>query len=124
MKAGSTGPLNLQLKILMRVLRSVTLLLTGSAVLVMFVAIPAGWLDKWHLLPGWSGFVVVVALFPIIAAWGYAGFYFLLIVSCCELALVLLRPSARKARIEAIGAVCVCAITCLYFYLSVRFNFN
>ena len=105
-------------------LSSVALLITASAALIIFVAIPIGWLDKQHLLPGSIAFAIVVALFPLIAAWGRIGLYFVFVVTACELALVLLKPGVRRARIEAIVAVGVCTFAYLYLYLSIRFHFH
>jgi hypothetical protein len=109
---------------LTRLFSSVALVITASAALIIFVAIPVGWLDRQHLLPGGSAFAIVIALFPIIAAWGRAGLYFVLVVTACELTLVVLKPGVRRARIEAIVAVGVCTLAYLYIYLSVRFNFH
>ncbi|HKM49220.1 MAG TPA: hypothetical protein VJX69_16640 [Terriglobales bacterium] len=107
----------------MRILGSVALLLTGSAVLVLF-AVPVGWLDRQHLLPGTIGMLLVVLLAPVIIAWYHAGFYFLLTVTGCELALVSLKPEVKRARVEAMAAVGVCALAFLYLYLAARFNFH
>jgi len=115
---------NFPTRALTRVLEIVALLLAASASLVMFVALPLRLLDKGHLLPGWVGFVALVLMFPIVAAWDNAGLYFLLITVSCELVLVLLKPSVRRARIQAIAAISICALTYLFLYLSVRFNFN
>ena len=107
-----------------RILGSVALVLTGSAVLVLF-AVPVSWLDRQHLLPGMSGTLLVVLLAPVIIAWYHAGFYFVLIVTGCEMTLVSLKPDVRKARVvEAMAAVGVCALAFLYLYLSGRFNFR
>ena len=106
----------------MRVLGSVALVLTGSAILVLF-ALPFRWLDRQHLLPGMSGMLFVL-LAPVIIAWYHAGFYFVLIVTLCELTLVCLKPEVRRARVKAMAAVGVCALAFLYLYLSTRFNFH
>jgi hypothetical protein len=106
-----------------RVLGSIALVLTGSAVLVLLAA-PVSWLDRQHLLPGGSGMLVVVLLAPVIIAWYHAGFYFLVLVTGCELTLLSLRPEVRKTRIEAMAAVGVCALAYVFLHLSMRFNFH
>lgn len=110
-------------RITVRILGSVALVLTGSAVLVLLAA-PVSWLDRQHLLPGMSGALVVVLLAPVIIAWYHAGFYFLAIVTGCELILMSLRPKDRRTKIEAMAAVSVCALAYLFLYLSTRFNFH
>ena len=110
-------------RLTMRILGSVALVLTGSAVLVLF-ALPVRWLDRQHLLPGTIGMLFVVLLAPVIIAWYHAGFYFVLIVTGCELALVSLKPEVQRARLEAVAAVGVCVLAFLYLYLSKRFNFH
>jgi hypothetical protein len=108
----------------MRILSSITLLLTGSAVLVLS-ALPIHWLDRQHLLPGQSGMLFVVLLAPPIIAWDHAGFPLLLIVTGCELTLLSLEPQVRKARIEAMAVVGVCALAFIYISLSKHhFNFR
>jgi len=110
-------------RITMRILGSVVLVLTGSAVLVLFL-LPVSWLDRQHLLPGTIGMLFLVLLAPVIIAWYHAGFYFLLIVTGCELTLVSLKPEVKRARVEAMAAVGVCALAFLILYLSLRFNFH
>ena len=124
MKDWNSVPENFPIRALTRVLETVALLFAASASLVMFVALPLVLLDKWHLLPGRVGFVALVLMLPIVAAWENAGFYFLLITVSCELVLVLLRPSVRKARIQAVAVLSICALTYFFLYLSIRFNFN
>jgi len=106
-----------------RIFGSVALVLTGSAVLVL-LALPVGWLDRQHLLPGMSGALFVALLAPAIIAWYHAGFCLLVIVTGCELTLVSLKPEVRRTRIEAMAAVGVCALAYLFLYLSIRFNFH
>jgi hypothetical protein len=107
----------------MRICSSVALVVTGSAVLVLS-ALPVSWLDRHHLLPGMSGALFVALLAPAIIAWDHAGFYFLVIVTGCELTLVSCKPKVRRTRIEAMAAVGVCALAYLFLYLSIRFNFH
>jgi len=109
------------LRILTRVLKSLSSLLTGSAVLVL-CAIPVSWLDRWHLLP--AGMLFALLLFPFIIAWLHAGIFFVLIVAGCEAALHLLKPKVGRARMGATVAVGICVLAQLYIYLSKRFNLH
>jgi len=110
-------------RIMMRILSSTALVLTSSAVLVLS-ALPISWLDRQHLLPGQSGMLFALLLAPAIIAWDHAGFPLLLFVTVCELTLVLWKPEVRRARIEAMAAVGVCALAFTYIYLAKRFNFH
>ncbi len=110
-------------RITMRILRSVALLLSGSAVLVLLAA-PVSWSDRHHLLPGSIVMILVIPLAPVIIAWYHAGSYFLFIVLGCELMLLSLKAEFRRAMVEAITAVGVCALALLFLYLSIRFNFH
>jgi len=110
-------------RITLRILGLTAAVLTGSAVLVL-LAVPISWLDRQHLLPGMSGLFFLVLLAPVIIAWNHVGFYFLLVVTGCELTCVSLKPGVRRARIEAVAAVGVCAVAYLFLYLSGRYNFH
>jgi hypothetical protein len=67
--------------IIVRLLDSIALLVTASAGVIVFVAIPFDLLDSGHLLPNWSVFTVLLfTLAPNIIAWGHAGIYIALIV--------------------------------------------
>jgi hypothetical protein len=69
-------------RLLARVLGLVALILTASAGIVVFIAIPIDLAEKVHALPHWSIFLVLVfAIAPIIVAWSHAGIYILLIVT-------------------------------------------
>ncbi len=106
-----------------RILGSVAMVLTASAVLVLS-AVPFGWLSRQHLLPDAIATLFLVLLAPIIIVWNHVKFYFLLIVTGCELALAFLQPGVRKARVEALAAVGICAAAYLFLYLSGRYNFH
>src|SRR5258708_37989589 len=112
------------MKPLARILRTVALGLAATAALVIFVAVPAEWLDRWHVLSGWIAVLIIVVVSPFIIAWGRIGIYLLVIVVLCEVTLVYLKPRVRRAWIEAMAAVGVCALTYLYFYIAFRFNFH
>ena len=109
---------------LTRILRAIALLLAATAALVIFVAIPAEWLDRWHVLTGYTGLAIVMLLSPLIISWGRAGSYLLLVALGCEVTLVLLKPGVRKARLEAMVVGAVCVLTYLYLYSALRFNFH
>jgi D-alanyl-lipoteichoic acid acyltransferase DltB (MBOAT superfamily) len=116
-----TVPQGVPARILIRVLRSVALLLSASAAIVLFIGIPYELLER--RLPNWDIFNLIFLLFPIVIAWQHAGLYMLLCVTICGLALVLLNPGVRRARIEAIGMVGICAVLYIFMYLSMRFRF-
>jgi hypothetical protein len=103
----------------------VALLITASAGILVFVAVPIDLADRVHVLPHWSIFVVLVfAIAPIIVAWGHAGIYMVLIVTASELALLILKPDSKRARTEAALATSVCIVAYLCVYLANRFNFH
>jgi hypothetical protein len=112
-------------RLLARLLGLVALILTASAGIVVFIAIPIDLAERVHALPHWSIFLVLVfAIAPIIVAWSHAGIYILLIVTASELALLILKPGIRRAKIEAALATGLCTVAYLFVYLANHFNFH
>lgn len=112
-------------RLITRFLGLIALLLTASAGIVVFVAIPVDLADRMHILAHWSIFLVLVfAIAPIIVAWNHAGIYIVLIVTASELALLNLKPGVRRVQIEAALATGLCTAAYLCVYLANRFNFH
>ena len=106
-----------------RFLNLITRVLAALAFLVL-CALPLGWLDRHHVLPGQVDMLLFVFLAPAIIVWMRVGSALLVVVAVCELTLLSLKPQVRRARIEAMAAVGVCALAVIYIYLAKRFNFH
>jgi len=110
--------------ILARFVHSVTLLLAGSAALIVFVVMPYVLLEHWHMLPDWQGLQLIYLMFPIVIAWDYAGFVFLVIVAASELLLVDFKSAARRPKIEAAVKISVCLLAYLLLTIGNQLNFH
>lgn len=108
-----------------RLLRTIVLVITASAVIVYFIALPFDYADQARLLPNWSIFnVLLIVLIPIIVARTRAGIYFLGLVALCEVLRIVLNPTLSKIKTEAAIAVGLCVLSCLWFYLARHFHFH
>src|SRR5579864_7154538 len=102
--------MNTSEKILVRLLGSVSLLLSASAAIVLLVVMPFVLLEHWHSLPNWQGLMLIYLLFPVVIAWNHAGTAFVLIVAVCELTRFRFNPAVPRMRIEAVVKVSVCCV--------------
>ena len=119
------APQDVLRRLLARLLGLVALLLSVSAGIVVFIAIPVDLAGRVHVLPHWSIFLVLVfAIAPIIIALSHAGIYIVLIVTASELGLLILNPGIRRAKIEAGLATGLCTVAYLCVHLANHFNFH
>jgi hypothetical protein len=112
------------LRVFLWLLQSAGALITASAVVIVFVAVPYAFLERRHMLPHWDIFWLFFIFVPFVAAWEHAGPYLLVTVTACEIALSLLRPGSKKARIVAVGCTAVCLAAYLWIFTAKRFNFH
>ncbi len=110
--------------IILRIFDAVSVVITASAAVLLFIATPYSLLDRWHLLPNWGIFWIFFVFVPFIVVWDRAGFYLLLVVIVCQSLLVLLRPRSQKTQIIAVGSVVLCALTYVWIYVAHRFNIH
>ena len=116
--------MNASEQILVRLLSSVSLLLSASAGIILLVVMPFVFLEHWHLLPNWQGLMLIYLLFPVVIAWNHAGIAFVLIVVGCELILFRFDHAARRAKLEAMIKVSVCVLALLFLTVGNRLNFH
>jgi len=109
---------------LVRLLGSVSLLLSASAAIILLVVMPFVFLEHWRLLPDWQGFMLIYLLFPVVIAWNHAGIAFVSIVVVCELILFRFDHAARRRRLEAVAKVSVCVLALLFLAVGNRLNFH
>ena len=105
-------------------LHGISLLITASAAVILFIAVPFDLLDNWHMLPSSTPWGVVFLFFPLVYVWGHAGLYLLVAVTACESTILFLKPVTTLAKITAAVPILVCLLTYLLLYLSVRFNIH
>jgi len=108
----------------LRILDAVAVVITASAVIVLFIALPYAALDRWQLLPHWDIFGLFFLFFPFIVAWDRVGIYLLLTVIGCEATVVVLRPAVRRTKLSPAASVAVCVLTYLWVYVAHRFNIH
>lgn len=112
------------LRLLSRLLDSVGLLITASAIVIVFVAAPFDLLERSHLLPHWDVFWLFFIFVPFVAAWDHAGLYLLGTVTICEVGRVLLKPEIKRVKIAATGSVVVCLVAYLWILMAKRSNIH
>jgi hypothetical protein len=91
-----------------RFLKGVVILIAGPAAAVVLVLGPLVLLGRGHgsYLP--MGIMFMLA--PIIVLWMHAGLLLLLAVTAAEVALIFLNSENRRTKIEAAGAIGICAV--------------
>jgi len=109
---------------LVRFLDSVTLLIFASAALIVCIVMPYVFLEHWHLLPNWQGFMLIYLLFPVVIAWNYAGILLLLIVVVCEVMVLQLKPAVRRTKIASVARISVCVLAQLFLTVGNQLNFH
>jgi len=114
--------MNASQKILQRLIASLTLFVSASGALILFVVVPFALLEHWRLLPDWRGLRLIYLLFPLVIAWNHAGFLFVLIVIGGEVVSAQLNPPDRKAKVEGVLKISVCVLTALFLELGNRYN--
>lgn len=112
------------LRLILLLLDSVGLLITASAIVIVFVVAPFDLLERSHLLPHWDIFWLFFIFVPFVAAWDHAGLYLLGTVTICEAGRVLLKPEIKRAKIAAAGSVVVCLVAYLWILMARRFNIH
>ena len=103
-------------------LESLGLLITATAAVIVFFAIPYDLLERWRLLPHWDIFWLFFIFVPFIAAWDRAGPFLLLTVMSCEIALTLLKPGVKKVKIAAVVSIMVCIAAYVWIFIARRSN--
>jgi hypothetical protein len=116
--------MNASEQVLVRLVGSVSLLLSLSAAIILLVVMPFAFLQHWHLLPNWQGLMFIYLLFPVVIAWNHAGIAFVLIVVVCELILLRFDHTTQRMRLEAVVKVSVCALALLFLTVGNRLNFH
>ena len=111
-------------RLLVRFVHSVTLLVAGSAALVVFVVMPYVLVEHWHMLPDWQILQLIYLMFPIVIAWDHAGLVFVLIVVACEVLTLDLKSASRTAKIEATVKISICVLAYLFLTIGNRLNFH
>jgi hypothetical protein len=110
--------------VVLRIMDSVAIVITASAGIIIFIAVPFALLDRWHLLPKWDIFWLFFAFAPVVMAWDRLGPYLMLIVAVCELSIVAMRPEIKKTKIIAVVFVAICLLAYLWLYAARRFNIH
>lgn len=105
-------------------LHSVTLLLAGSAAVIVFIVMPYVFFEHWHLLPDWQSLQLMYLTFPVIIAWNYAGFVFLVIVVAGEVLVSDLKSASRRTKIEATVKISVCLLAYLFLTIGNQVNLH
>ena len=100
----------------------ISLLITASAAVVLFIAVPFVLLDNRHLLPSSVPWGVVFLFFPFVYVWDRAGLYLLVAVIVCESVVLSLKPANSWAKITAVVPILVCLLTYLLFHLGWRWD--
>ena len=108
----------------MRLLSSVSLLFSASATIILLVLMPYVFLEHWHLLPNWQGFMLIYLFFPVVVAWNHAGIVFVLTVAGCELILFRFNHAARRMRLEAVVKVSVSVLALLFLTVANRLKLH
>lgn len=111
-------------KVLVRFMHSVTLLVAGSAALIVFIVMPYAFLEHWHMLPDWNGLQFIYLTFLVVIAWDYAGFVFLVIVVAVEVLLADFKFPSRRAKIEATVKISVCLLAYVFLTIGNRLNLH
>jgi len=110
--------------IILRMLDAISLVITASAAVILFIAIPYSLLDRWHLLPNWGIFWIFFVFVPFMVGWDRAGFYLLFVVVACQLLLALLRQRTQRTQIIAFVSVVLCTLASIWIYMAHRFNIH
>lgn len=108
--------------LLQRLLHVISLLITASAAVVLFIAVPFVLLDNRHLIPSSVPWGVVFLFFPFVYIWGRAGLFLLVVVTVCESAVLSLKPGNAWAKITAVAPILACLLTYLLFHLGWRWD--
>ena len=111
-------------RILVRLLSLLSLTLTASAGIIMFVVLPYELMEHSHLLPDWEVLKFIYLLAAIVLAWAHVGGSFTIAVIVCEVAAVLLQPGSRRAKIKAGLAIGLCTMTYLWLCVAARYNIH
>lgn len=112
------------LRLTLGLLHSVGLLITASAVVIVFVVAPFDLLERSRLLPHWDIFWLFFIFVPFVAAWDHAGLYLLGTVTICEVGRAFLKPETKRAKIAAAGSVVVCLVAYLWILMARRSNIH
>jgi len=109
----------------MRVLlRFISLFLSCSAGIVVFIDMPYVLLEHWHRLPEQLDSPLIFLTFPIVIAWMYAGFAMLVGVVICESFLVDLNTASRGAKIAAATRIGLCLMAILFITIGNKMNLH
>jgi len=109
-------------RVFLWLLEAIGVLITASAVVILFLVAPYVILGQRHLLPHWDIFWLFFIFVPFIAAWDRAGPFLLLTVMSCEIALTLLKPGVKRVKIAAVVSIMVCTAAYVWIFIARRSN--